>query len=108
MTVVTINRVLNGERDINVTQLAQLAAALDVTPLDLYSRAIARLGGMPALIASANERAERVARELMSEAAPRNVTKFPKRVEDMTVEEIESQQHAATRDTEMDHPEQFD
>lgn len=108
MTVVTTNRVLNGERDINVTQLLQLAAALEVPPTELYERAVARLGGMPVVLASATERAERTAREQMSEASPTKVIKFPTAVEDMTVEEIEAQRHAATRDGEMDQPEQFD
>lgn len=108
MTTVTTNRVLNGDRDINVTQLLQLGAALDVPPTDLFSRAITRLGGMPAVLASASERAEHASREQLSEASDTKVIKFPTPVEDMTVEQLEAQRHAATRDGEMDQPEQFD
>lgn len=89
----TLNRILPGERDISFTQLTQLAAALKLTPQELSERAVRRMGGMQAVV---------------SEVQGKNVTPL-RRVEDMTVDEIEAEhKKAATVDPEMDTDEQFD
>jgi transcriptional regulator with XRE-family HTH domain len=89
----TLNRALAGERDINVTQLTKIAAALGTTPDALMTRAVDRMGGIDVL---------------MSDVRRKNVTPL-RRVEDMTVDEIEAEQKkAATIDPEMDTDEQFD
>ncbi|WP_166673547.1 helix-turn-helix transcriptional regulator [Curtobacterium sp. PhB25] len=89
----TLNRILPGERDISFGQLTQLAGALGVTPSDLSERAVRRMGGMDAVV---------------SGVSGQNVTPL-RRVEDMTVDEIEAEQKkAATIDPEMDTDEQFD
>lgn len=89
----TLNRALAGERDINVTQLTKIAAALGTTPDALMTRAVTRMGGIDVL---------------MSDVGRKNVTPL-RRVEDMTVDEIEAEQKkAATIDPEMDTDEQFD
>lgn len=90
MSLTTIQRLFSGKREMDTTQLTLIAQAIGEEP--------------GALLRAALNRAER-----MSEAAPDNVTQLqPRRVEDMTVEEIEKLKHAATVDPEMDEPEQFD
>lgn len=91
-SLATIQRNLAGERKFNIDQVEKIANALGMSAADLMSRAV-------------EWRSTR-----MSEAAPDNVTQLQprKRVEDMTVEEIEKLKHAATVDPEMDEPEQFD
>ena len=89
----TLNRILPGERDISFGQLTQIAGGLGVSPSELSDRAIRRMGGMGAVV---------------SGVAAQNVSPL-RRVEDMTVEEIESERKkAATIDPEMDTDEQFD
>jgi transcriptional regulator with XRE-family HTH domain len=89
----TLNRILPGERDISFGQLTQIAAALGVTPSELSDRAIRRMGGMDAVV---------------SGVGAQNVSVL-RRVEDMTVDEIEAERKkAATIDPEMDTDEQFD
>lgn len=89
----TLNRILPGERDISFGQLTQLAGALGLTPSELSERAVRRMGGMDAVV---------------SGVSGQNVTPL-RRVEDMTVDEIEAEQKkAATIDPEMDTDEQFD
>ncbi|WP_181421074.1 helix-turn-helix domain-containing protein [Curtobacterium sp. MCSS17_011] len=91
LSLTTIQRLFAGKREMDTTQLTLIAQAIGEQP--------------DALLRAAMSRAER-----MSEAAPDNVTQLQprKRVEDMTVEEIEQLDHAATVDPEMDEPEQFD
>lgn len=91
-SLATINRILGGKSKFNLDQIEKIGAALRLDPREMMRRAVER-------------RAVR-----MSEAAPDNVTQLQprKRVEDMTVEELEQQKHAATVDPEMDQPEQFD
>lgn len=90
-SLATIQRNLAGRNKFNIDQVEKIGAALDVEPGELIRRAV-------------EWRSTR-----MSEAAPDNVTQLqPRRVEDMTVEEIEKLNHAATVDPEMDEPEQFD
>jgi transcriptional regulator with XRE-family HTH domain len=89
----TLNRILPGERDINYTQIVQISAALGLDPAELSNRAMRRLGGLEAVV---------------SEVQGHNVTPL-RRVEDMTVDEIEAERkQAATIDPEMDTDEQFD
>lgn len=88
----TLNRILSGERDINVTQIARIAAALDVKPEKLVTGAVERMGGLDALV---------------SEVQSKNVTPL-RRVEDFTLEELDKEQYAANRDKEADTDEQFD
>jgi len=91
LSLATVQRLLAGKRDMDTTQLTLIAHVIGEEPADLLRAATARA-------------------ERMSEASPDNVTQLQprKRVEDMTVDEIESQKHAATRDPEMDTDEQFD
>jgi transcriptional regulator with XRE-family HTH domain len=91
-SLATIQRNLAGKNKFNIDQVEKIGAALEVEPGELMRRAV-------------EWRSTR-----MSEAAPDNVTQLQprKRVEDMTVEEIEQLNHAATVDPEMDEPEQFD
>lgn len=88
----TLNRILSGERDINVTQIARIAAALDTTPEKLVAGAVERLGGMDALV---------------SVVEGKNVTPL-RRVEDFTLEDLDKERYAANRDKEADTDEQFD
>ena len=88
----TLNRALAGQRDINVTQIGLIARALSIDPSVLMARAVESIGGLETLV---------------SEVHAQNVTKL-RRVEDMTVEEIEKLPHAATIDPEMDTDEQSD
>lgn len=46
----TLMRILAGTRDINVTQLAKLSAALNVTSDALFRRAVDRMGGIDKLL----------------------------------------------------------
>jgi hypothetical protein len=92
-------------RDINVTQVAEIAHALGVAPDELVARAVKRAGGieavwadreqmraaMSAVPATNDELAER--RRKQAEAAA------------MSVEELENVPGAATRDAELDSDE---
>lgn len=51
MVLGTLNRVLAGKRDINITQLGSIARALEVTPETLMRRAVERMGGLEVLFA---------------------------------------------------------
>lgn len=97
ITGVTLQRILAGKRDIDWTQIYLLADAVGIELTELV------------------ERAERRAAKLADEAVARQmsdgggtVTPIRKRVEDMSVEELEKLPHAATRDPEMDTDEHFD
>lgn len=90
LSLATVQRLLKGQRAMDATQLVLIAGAIGVDADTVLRDAL------------------KVAQR-MSEAAPDNVTQLqPKRVEDMTVDEIEKLRHAATVDPEMDEPEQFD
>lgn len=88
----TLNRILPGERDISYTQMVQIAAALHVDPAELSNRAMRRMGGLEAVV---------------SEVQAQNVTKL-RRVEDLSLEELDTERFAANRDKEADTDEQFD
>ena len=89
----TLNRLLPGTQDFTFSQMAQIASGLELTPSELSDRAVRRMGGMEALV---------------SEVQGQNVTPL-RRVEDMSVDEIEAEKkRAATIDPEMDTDEQFD
>ncbi|WP_146247797.1 helix-turn-helix domain-containing protein [Curtobacterium sp. MCSS17_006] len=92
ISLATVQRLLKGEQKFSFDQVEAFAKALGLEVDELSRRAV-------------EWRSTR-----MSEAAPDNVTQLQprKRVEDMTVEEIEQLKHAATVDPEMDEPEQFD
>lgn len=100
ITETQIERLERNKRDINVTQLFKLAQALDIAPHELVRRSIEVAGGFDKIMDEVHG---------VSEAAATNVTKLRprKRVEDMSVEEIEAQKNAATVDPEMntDEPE---
>ncbi|QIS38661.1 helix-turn-helix domain-containing protein [Clavibacter capsici] len=88
----TLLRVLAGKRDINVTQLAKLGIALNITPEELLRRAVTRMGGMESL---------------MSEAPAQNVHVL-KSVDTLDTGELDAAvAQAALRDREMDQDEQF-
>jgi transcriptional regulator with XRE-family HTH domain len=88
----TLNRALAGQRDINVTQIGHLARALSIDPAVLIDRAVASIGGLDALV---------------SEVKGDNVSPL-RRVEDLTLEELDQERYAANRDKEADTDEQFD
>lgn len=93
-------KTVSSQRHTTVTEIHQFAVGLRLTPDALMRRVVERMGGMPAVVEMTERR--------MSEGAPNNVTRLPRRVEDMSADELEGQRHAATRDDEMDQPEQFD
>lgn len=88
----TLNRLLPGERDISYTQLVRLATALGLDPSELSNRAVRRMGGLDAIV---------------SGVRAQNVTTL-RRVEDLSLEELDQEQYAANRDKEADTDEQFD
>lgn len=104
LSVATINRILSSEpRDINITQIAKLAFALQLHPTELVSRAIEHAGGMSALLAGD-------LLEDVSDVPDTTVdldTERKKRAATMTTRQIEEQKSAATRDNELgtDEPE---
>jgi transcriptional regulator with XRE-family HTH domain len=85
----TLNRVLAGERDINITQIGHLARALSIDPAVLTRRAVLRMGGMEVLEAEAEERATRNG-VAMSEATATNVTRLHNRNDQLTAEQIDA------------------
>jgi transcriptional regulator with XRE-family HTH domain len=88
----TLLRVLAGKRDINVTQLAKLGVALNVTPEELMRRAVTRMGGMAVL---------------MSEAPANNVHVL-KSVDTLDTGELDAAvAQAALRDDEMNQSEHY-
>jgi transcriptional regulator with XRE-family HTH domain len=88
----TLLRVLAGKRDINVTQLAKLGVALNVTPEELMRRAVTRMGGMDVL---------------MSEAPANNVHVL-KSVDTLDTGELDAAvAQAALRDDEMNQSEHY-
>nr|WP_228506548.1 helix-turn-helix transcriptional regulator [Frigoribacterium sp. VKM Ac-2530] len=97
----TLKRQLNNDRDMTMTQIAQLARALDLAPEELVRRAIENAGGMDALTADS---------EGVSEASGTNVTSITRGpMKPLTTEQIdETEKRAATNDPEMDTDEQFD
>lgn len=91
MSLATVQRLLKGEQKFNLDQIEAFAEALDTDIYYLSRRAL--------------EWRER----RMSEAAPENVAKLtPRRVEDMTLEELDREEFAANRDKEAETDEQFD
>jgi transcriptional regulator with XRE-family HTH domain len=107
LTKPTMLRILAGTRDINVTQLAKLGTALDVTPEDLLRRAVTRMGGMDVLTAQAEGPGT-------SEAGSNVLNIEDKRYRNMTAADIDEYQRepgqgkAALHDDEMNQPESFD
>jgi transcriptional regulator with XRE-family HTH domain len=92
LTKPTMLRILAGTRDINVTQLAKLSQAMNITAEELFRRAVERMGGMGAL---------------MSEAPANNVHVL-KSVDDFDTGELDASiAQAALRDKEMDTDEQY-
>jgi transcriptional regulator with XRE-family HTH domain len=90
LATATLNRMLNGERDIKVSQLYLLADALGVSPVQLVERAVERARGMEA--ATTDE--QRVS------SAPSNVTPLrPSTAEDL---DKYAGPRAAYRDEEAD------
>lgn len=86
----TMTRLVSGDAEIPISRLYDIARALGISPQEILDAADARAAKL-------------------SEVAGQNVTTLhPKRVEDMTVDEIEQLPHAATTDPEMDTDEQFD
>jgi transcriptional regulator with XRE-family HTH domain len=92
ITKPTMLRILSGSRDINVTQLAKLAQAMNITAEDLFRRAVDRMGGMGAL---------------MSEAPTNNVHVL-KSVDTLDTGELDAAvAQAALRDDEMNQSEHY-
>ncbi|MCM3521736.1 helix-turn-helix transcriptional regulator [Curtobacterium sp. P97] len=89
-SVATMTRLVSGNAEIPISRLYDIARALGISAQEILD--------------AADKRAAK-----LSEVAGQNVTTLhPKRVEDMTVDEIEKLPHAATTDPEMDTDEQFD
>jgi transcriptional regulator with XRE-family HTH domain len=89
-SVATMTRLVSGKAEIPISRLYDIARALGISAQEILDAADARA-------------------VKLSEAAGNNVTSLhPKRVEEMSVEEIEQLPHAATRDPEMDTDEQYD
>lgn len=106
----TLKRVLAGTIDVNMPDLAMLAKALGdaqgkmLTLEELVERAVKRAGGYDVVYACLPQMPDNAVSDV-----PTNVTPIRKRVEDMTVDEIEAiEKKAATRDPEMDTDEHFD
>lgn len=106
----TLRRILNGSIDVNVGDLALLCRALGeaqgipLTMEDIVERAVKRAGGYDVVYAGLPQMPDNAVSDV-----PTNVTPIRKRVEDMTVDEIEAiETKAATRDPEMDTDEHFD
>jgi transcriptional regulator with XRE-family HTH domain len=88
----TLLRVLAGKRDINVTQLAKLGVALNVTPEELMRRAVTRMGGM----------------EVLMSEAPTNNVHVLKSVDTLDAGELDAAvAQAALRDDEMNQSEHY-
>ncbi|WP_181421659.1 helix-turn-helix domain-containing protein [Curtobacterium sp. MCBD17_030] len=88
-SVATMTRLVSGKAEIPISRLYDIARALGISAQEILDAADARAAKL-------------------SEAAG-NVTPLrPKKVEDMTVDEIEQLPYAATRDPEMDTDEQYD
>jgi transcriptional regulator with XRE-family HTH domain len=88
----TLLRVLAGKRDINVTQLAKLGVALNVTPEELMRRAVTRMGGM----------------EVLMSEAPANNVHVLKSVDTLDTGELDAAvAQAALRDHEMNQDEHY-
>ena len=92
LTVSTMNRVVAGSRDINVTQIGRIAGAIGVTPSQLVKKAVAEAGGMEAIMSEVA-----TTNDLDAQRAKRQATASA-----MTPEELEAERHAATTDPEMD------
>jgi transcriptional regulator with XRE-family HTH domain len=89
-SVATMTRLVSGDAEIPISRLYDIARALGVSAQEILDAADARAAKL-------------------SEGAGQNVTQLrPVPVEQMTIDEIESLPHAATRDPEMDTDEQFD
>lgn len=89
MPKMTMDRILRGERDINITQLGLIAHALEVDPDDLTRKAVNRMGGLNVLIEDSNARLA-ANTTAMSEAAATNVTRLHSRNDQLTAEQIDA------------------
>jgi transcriptional regulator with XRE-family HTH domain len=109
ITVGQVNRIISKNpetvRDINVTQISELAHALSTTPHKLVERAVERAGGLDAIWADreAMRAAVSVAPATNDELAERRRKQAEAAA--MTVEELEDVKGAATRDAELDSDE---
>lgn len=103
ITLGTINRILSKDpRDINITQITWIAAALGTTPQELVAEAVRRAGGLGAIMAELRSNLDQA-----SEAPATNDELERKRRQreaaSMTTEQLEGEMRsAATRDPEMD------
>lgn len=102
----TMRRILKGTVDIDVADLAAITVALNkhrrtpTTPGEIIDAAVKLMGGQKAL-------EEEYGRPLSD--VPDNVSPIFKRVEDMTVDEIEAiAKKAATLDAELGEDEHYD
>lgn len=86
----TMQRILVGKSDVEVTKLAEFARVLGVPADELMRQAVAKAEAMSAVAATTDDVAKK---RKQNEARS------------MTTEQIESQPHAATRDPEMDSDE---
>jgi transcriptional regulator with XRE-family HTH domain len=86
----TLKRILRGERDINITQISGIAAAVGISPAELVSRAEARLRDMAAWVLSedSSKNDDITQKRLEKEAEARS----------MTIDQLAEQPHAATDD----------
>lgn len=87
----TMNRILAGTRDINVTQIVRLAGAMRITPQQLVKNAVKKAGGMEALMSEVTSTQDDIATK-----------RKQKEAEAMTPEQLGALKHAATTDPEMD------
>jgi transcriptional regulator with XRE-family HTH domain len=105
-----VNRIVSKNpdfvRDINVTQISEIAHALGTTPHRLVERAVERAGGIEAIWADR----ENMRRAAVSVAPGTNDELAERRRKQaeaaaMSVEELENVPGAATRDAELDSDE---
>ncbi len=94
----TLRRTLAGEVEVSATDLVMVASALSVDAPLLLGRAITRAGGEEAAVSDA--RASFGGRD--SSGDELSVKRQQKAAADMTVEELEGQRSAATKDPELD------
>jgi transcriptional regulator with XRE-family HTH domain len=109
ITLGQMNRIIskndNLVRDINITQISEIAYALDSTPQMLVERAVRRAGGISAIWAD-RERM-RAAMSVVPVTNDELAERRRKQAEAaaMSVEELEDVKGAATRDAELDSDE---
>lgn len=93
LTYPTIRRMIAGESEINTRELSLMAGALGTTPQRILDLALEGYGGLDALMS-----------EVVTTTDPLTI-KRQEKARAMTVEQIEGQKVAATKDGEMDSPE---